>query len=52
MVVGVIEGNIVFLLLLIQRSTIGNAGRLESLEAMALNYQLIAGGSLQKAAKQ
>jgi len=50
MVVGVIEGNIVFLL--IQRSTIGNAGRLESLEAMALNYQLIAGSSLQKAGKR
>jgi len=50
MVVGVFEGNIVFLL--IQRSTIGNAGRLESLEAIALNYQLISGSSLQKAGKQ
>jgi hypothetical protein len=50
MVVGVIEGNIVFLL--IQGSTIGNAGRLESLEAMALNCQLIAGSSLQKAGKR
>jgi hypothetical protein len=35
MVVGVIEGDIVFLY--IQRSTIGNAGRLESSEAIALN---------------
>jgi hypothetical protein len=36
----------------IQRSTIGNAGRLESLKAMTISYQLIDSSSLRRAGKQ
>jgi hypothetical protein len=47
--VGVIEG--ISFSLSIQGNKLANAGKLESLKAMALNCQLIAGSSLQKAGK-
>jgi hypothetical protein len=48
--VGVIEG--ISSLLSIQVSTIANAERLESLEAIALSCQLMADSSLQKTGKR